>query len=306
MESDVQKIWIGGEDTYILDMETGNRYAAHRALNDAKLNCYNIIRDHKSQLLLFQIEFPRLPRSIKRIKIYGIPELNSHGDNFMGQEVYNVEDFKPIKGLRLVDDPDLYLSPLREYDFSCPRFKNPTQKEKKQKYDINNPETYPEYINPPLVFPIDNTQYPNEKSHLSIWCTKDTTYVVFVVECKQSKTLLYINSHETLALGRNEKKRIISAFPYPMDKYFYIEGIPGDFVPIVLRFPPLPLGTNQIEAYVMEDYWLRSERTETDPNTGEKNTITVVKDNTCYIGQLRENRQYLKLFVNDDGGKIVR
>jgi len=306
IDSDVQKIWIGGDDTYILDMETGYRYAARCALNSAKLNCYNVIRGYKSKVLLFQIEFPRLPRSVRKIKIYGIPEQNSSGENFIGQKVYDVAAFKPTKGIRFIDYPELYLSPLTEYDNSYPVFKTPKLKEKQKKYDRNNPETYPVYINPPLVFPIDNTQYPNEKSHLSIWCTKDTTYVVFVVECKQNKTLLYINSLETLALDRNEKKRIISAFPYPIDKYFYIDGTPGDFVPIVLRFPPLPLGTNQIEAYVMEDYWLRSVRTEIDSITGEKTIITEVNDNTCYIGQLKENRQYLKTFVDNDGGKIVR
>ena len=306
IDSNVQRIWIGGEDTYILDMETGYRYAARRALNHAKLNCHNVIRGYKSHELLFQIEFPRLPPSVKRIKIYGIPELNSSGTNFMGQKVYNVEDFKPIKVALLVDEPELYLSPLTEYDYSGPVFKNPTQREKKQKYDINNPETYPEYINPPLVFPIDNTEMVNSTSHIAIWCTKDTTYVTFVVECKESRTLLNITSKEALGLSQNGKLQIISASPYPLDKYFYIEGIPGDFVPIVLRFPPLPLGTNQIEAYVMEDYWLRSETKEIDPETKEVHIYQCLGDGTCYIGQLKENRQYLKQFVDNDGGKIVR
>lgn len=306
IDSDVQKVWIGGDDTFILDMETGCRYAARRALNNARLNCYNIIRGYKSQQLLFQIEFPRLPRSVRKIKIYGIPEHNSSGENFIGQKVYDVAAFKPIKGIRSIDDPELYLSPLTEYDKSSPVFKIPKLKEEPKRYDRNNPETYPVYIKPPLVFPIDNTEMGNRRSHIAIWCTQDTTYLTFVVECKESRTLLNITSNEALGLSQGEKMQIISASPYPIDKYFYIEGTPGDFVPIVLRFPPLPLGTNQIEAYVMGDYWLRWKTTEINPETKEKYTVSWFGDTSCYIGQLRENRQYLKMFVENDGGKIIR
>lgn len=299
VDSDYQEIWIGGEDTFIMDMETGTRYAARYALNDARLYCTNAIIKQKGKRLLFQIVFPRLPKNVNRICIYGIPSIG-----LMGGNCFEIDEIKRISFFDPDDYPEFFFSPLKQYEDEIPIFKHPLLVLNSTSYNTNDIQTDPIFINAPRIYPIEPEII--KRNRFAFWCTKDTTYVTQIFECKKTDNPYRISSNASLVIIEDSvveccntyplELRIISAESFPLDKTFIIRGIPGDFVIIVMKFPPLPLKTNNVivdmdnRSYPTD--WLLPEEEE-------------VFYDQWYIGYLRNNQQYVRLYP-DNGGKIIR
>ena len=203
------------------------------------------------------------------------------------------------------DYPYLYSSPLTVYDDVKPCLRIPKLVKLPAHYDENDQTTFPIFTNAPTIYPVHPDSL--KKNRLAVWCTKDTTYVTQILECKRRLNPFAISPNTALEIWDDgwwqkdnyspKSIKILSAEGYPIGKNFLIEGTPGDFVPILMKFPPLPVGTNAL-SIDMDDYELFP-----------KEWLVPCDDGTYYfqwyIGYLRNNQQYVKLYP-DNGGKIVR
>lgn len=79
IDSDEETIWLGGPDTYIVNVMTGIRYKARRALPPADLNCDIVVKGCKGQEFMFTIVFPNLPKGSWNARIYGVPYCQLRG-----------------------------------------------------------------------------------------------------------------------------------------------------------------------------------------------------------------------------------
>lgn len=256
LENDYQEIWIGSDNTYILDVETGDRYAARKALHGFKLGQVNIAKGHKGKNVAYQIEFPLLSRFVKKIKIYGMPQLGLNGEHD-----FCVEELTPMK----IPPGEYKSEPLMSYDDHMPQIKAPEVVKPKKAYQNNDSTTYPVFRNLQKVYPLLEGDI---KTHsVALYATQDATYFTKIIECKQPRTLVRIapglsfvcadipeglDYMSRLEFIRKNGKQIESFAPYPVDKTFVIEGTPGDFVVIVIKFAPLNLGAEKIAMEISE------------------------------------------------------
>ena len=89
IESDEETIWLGGPDTYIVNLTTGIRYKARRALMPADLNCDIVVKGCKGQEFCYTIVFPDLPGGIWDAAVYGVPYCQLRG----GRIVHNITQY---------------------------------------------------------------------------------------------------------------------------------------------------------------------------------------------------------------------
>ena len=300
IDSNYQEVWVAGDETYLMDMETGTRYALRSILSDAKPNVFNIVKEQKGKYLVFELEFPSLAHTTKEISIYGIPTVG-----LMGNMCCSLEDLKPVGMFNINDYPYLYCSPLTAYDDVKPCLRIPKLVKQSEHYDANDQTTFPIYADAPTIYPVRPDIV--EKNRLAVWCTKDTTYVTQIFECKRHLNPFSISPNTALEIWDDDwwlkdnyspkSLKILSAEVFPVGKNFLIEGTPGDYVPILMKFPPLPIGTNGL-------------RVEMDDNDLFPEEWLIHRDYSTYyyqwyIGYLRNNQQYVKPYPST-GGKIVR
>lgn len=300
IDSNYQKVWVASDETYLMDMETGTRYAMRSILCDAKPNVPNIVKDQKGKYLVFELEFPRLAHTTKEICIYGIPTVG-----LMGNNSFSLEELQPTEIYDINDYPYLYCTPLTAYDDVKPHLRIPKLVKQPAHYDEDDQTTFPIYTDAPTIYPIAPEIL--HKNRLAVWCTKDTTYVTQILECKRRLNPFAISPNTALEIRdedwwqqdnyKPKSLKILSAEVYPIGKNFLIKGTPGDFVPILMKFPPLPVGTNGL-SIEMDDYELFPEEWLVPCDDGSFYY-------QWYIGYLRNNQQYVKPYP-DNGGKIIR
>jgi len=68
-DSNDEWFWLGGDQTYIEDVETGTHYKARRSANPLSWNSFHI-RNKKGETFALEIIFPPLPQNVKRIKFW--------------------------------------------------------------------------------------------------------------------------------------------------------------------------------------------------------------------------------------------
>ena len=94
-ENVVTWMWLGGQETYIVDQETGIHYKPRAAKPDV-FNTHFTVKAPKGSLIDFTITFPPLPKTTKRIRIYGVPnwylyeqEVKLHNRNASEKDAYD-------------------------------------------------------------------------------------------------------------------------------------------------------------------------------------------------------------------------
>ena len=300
---DNQEVFVAGYDTYLLDPTTGTKYAARRIDQGVQLNKSVSVIGQKGYNVVFQIEFPRLPIGTKYIMIYGIPAVG-----LMGGRVFDVDMLKSIGYLHGSPFPEKEESPLVEFDNLAPLIPTPYLKKRSENYDSKDMTTWAVLAGVPKVFPVDPEH--TSRNRFAMWFTKDTTYVTRLIECKFSRQPFYISPDTELKILLNpeadfsdenvtpmfENLKMYSSEPYPVNENFVIEGVPGDYVVILMKFPPLKLGCNFVSVddhpEIFPEEWLLPD------NMGPL-------DNS-YVGEFRENRRYVRLMADEKGGHIVR
>ena len=85
---------------------------------------------------------------------------------------------------------------------------------------------------------------------MAMWRTKDATYLALVSALGWVRTFyIYSDKIYLRDCDTGEKYPIIEIVNFPFNQEFFIEGVPGDHIYILLKFPPLPKTTRRIDYY---------------------------------------------------------
>lgn len=310
VDSTYQELLIAENNACIVDMTTGTRYTITKALHGAQIGVVNVVKNQKGKHLLFQLSFPRLPKAVQSVNIYGIPAAA-----LIGGETYDIADLTPLHMYDDNDYPELFNAPLLSYSDNKPSLATPLCVHSGVPYNQFDESTFLIYKCVPKVFPVRSEEYATHR--IAMWCTDSATYVTLLLECTCSRTLFYIPSnlsielldksdsiaesyideHNIVSKGgimelpietQTVKIKMLPTQIYPLDRLFFIEGQPGDFVAIMLTFPTLPLRVNHIRL-LFNNTFMHS--VHPDINGCSESIV-----NEGYIGNLRRNRQYIKGF----------
>ena len=117
-------------------------------------------------------------------------------------------------------------------------------------------DTYPRYKNAISIRPYF-TDYVTPR--FAAWFTEDATYVAEIECCLWNGTFFRIDKtayiQQSLTPNRyeetSEQLHIISAGDYPIDgTNYFIDGLAGDCVAIIMKFPPVPKDTRFLNIWI--------------------------------------------------------
>ena len=222
MPSDiVTNLWLTGEETCIVDNETGVQYRIRRTEPNTYRQHFDV-KAKKGDVVDFKIFFAPLPETTKEISIYGVPNWNMMG---MKQKL------TPYAG-------SLTLNYDQPYD-TIPKFHQPRllkeHMSEDKPYDLQNWNTWKVLTDAHLIKPQpDGTR--------AVWLTPEATYIAVAYE--QNWTAEYWGfDPETMLVdeaGHQYKLREVQGVP--LGETFFMEGCAGDYVAYLEVYDPLPLG----------------------------------------------------------------
>ena len=300
------RIYLGDDDTFIMDLETGTRYKVRSARYGCKLGVTNVIKGMKDQWAHFQLVFPRLPRSVTRVMLYGLPAIELNGEYS-----FEVKDMEPVVSEKESGMyPELYDSPLAEYDREAPSIRRPRVVRGDNNFSLSDTSTWAVYADLQRVHPLGHEDM--ERHSIALWCLKDTTYVTQIVELKEKRTPFQYGFQDCIILCTDSVDigdlndqgfrlehglRPYEVMPCNADKprKFFIEGMPGDFVMFVFKFPALKLGTDNLEIITPLFY--------SYDKHDDYNNIHYIPIDEKTVAEWRENRRYVKPYI--DGQRLI-
>ena len=139
------------------------------------------------------------------------------------------------------------------YDDDCPAIYKARLIKPARDYQPRVWDSYAVYGDLPIVKETDKDgNYADIQpcNHMTMWRTKKATYLAFVSALGWVRTF-YIYSDKIFLrdCDTGEKYPIIEIVNFPFNQEFFIEGVPGDHIYILLKFPPLPKTTRRIDYY---------------------------------------------------------
>lgn len=149
------------------------------------------------------------------------------------------------------------------YDDDCPAIYKARLIKPARDYQPRVWDSYAVYGDLPIVKETDKDgDYADIHpcNDMALWRTKDATYLALVSALGWVRTF-YIYSDKIFLrdCDTGEKYPIIEIVNFPFNQEFFIEGVPGDHIYILLKFPPLPKTTRRIdycEPFVNQEYAL--------------------------------------------------
>ena len=306
IDSANQEIWVGGDETFILDMRSGTKYAAIEAMRGAKLNAYNVVDSVRRGWQWFQIRFPRLRRYETRdsqreetlVKIYGVPAAGLNGEQH-----YSLSELQPVQHFKWELYPEHDFSPLLAYEDAKPMLKQPRLVSKPIHYNPDDTTTFPVYTDLPKVYPL--TALEMEHNSVALWCTPEVTYVTSIYEIKHFRTVFYIrDKHFVIGFPKDDDDddddddmtlpniMPLSTEPYPIDRNFIVEATPGDFVVFTFEYPPVPIGTNDVDVDFFYSTYSHTppQSDDTQFNFGKRRTV----------GNWRANQRFVRPLISTE------
>ena len=218
-EDNMKNIWLGGDDTYIVDDETGARYKARGSYSSLLWNQSFGVIAPRGSLLDFPIKFPSLPEDVKRIRLYGVPNWG-----YRGTKIWLSRKGDKMKG----------------YD-TIPHLRAPELEYPAHDYNKDDMSTYSCYKEAHLIAPTD--EYT-----MAAWLTPKTTYLAVAFEQNWIKEYFTFLSGTVLVDNTTGKKyKLRKVQGVPMNELFFIHGVSGDMLAFVLEFEPLPLSVTSID-----------------------------------------------------------
>lgn len=136
------------------------------------------------------------------------------------------------------------------YDEDCPviyqaRLIKPAHDYQKLDYD-----SYAVYGDLPIIKEIKESQFDPDYPPLTIWRTKEATYLAMVEKLGWVRTFYSFSDSTYLRdCDTGTEYPIIEVVNFPFNQDFFIEGVPGDQIYMLLKFPPLPKTTRRIDYY---------------------------------------------------------
>ena len=221
----VKRMWLGGEETYIVDEETGVHYKPRVTTPDV-MQQYFTVQAPKDSLIDFTITFPPLPESTQYISITGVPNWG----------LYDSGNSIKINRRGLEN---------AEYD-QKPNIRVPQLKQPEQNYNKDDADTWAYYHKVHTIKPLEN-----EKT-FALWRTPEATYLA--VPHNQTWTREYYGYDDTTFLvdDNGNQYKIKGIQGIPMNHLFWVEECAGDWFALVLEFEPIPLDVTQI-SYISLD-----------------------------------------------------
>ena len=139
------------------------------------------------------------------------------------------------------------------YDDDCPAIYKARLIKPARDYQPRVWDSYAVYGDLPIVKETDKDgDYADIHpcNDMALWRTKDATYLALVSALGWVRTF-YIYSDKIFLrdCDTGEKYPIIEVVNFPFNQEFFIEGVPGDHICILLKFPPLPKTTRRIDYY---------------------------------------------------------
>ena len=221
----VKRMWLGGEETYIVDEETGVHYKPRVTTPDV-MQQYFTVQAPKDSLIDFTITFPPLPESTQYISITGVPNWG----------LYDSDERIKInrRGLENV-----------EYD-QKPNIRVPQLKQPEKNYNKDDADTWAYYHKVHTIKPLEN------QKTFALWRTPEATYLA--KPHNQTWTREYYGYDDTTFLldDNGNQYKIKGIQGIPMNHLFWVEECAGDWFALVLEFEPIPLDVTQI-SYISLD-----------------------------------------------------
>jgi len=216
----VKRMWLGGEETYIVDEETGVHYKPRVTTPDV-MQQYFTVQAPKDSLIDFTIIFPPLPESTRYISITGVPNWG----------LYDSEGRIKIKQNGLEN---------AEYD-QKPNIRTPQLKQPEQNYNKDDADTWAYYHKVHTIKPLEN------QNTFALWRTPEATYLAVPHNQTWTREYYRYNSNTFLLDGNDGKQyKLKGVQGVPMDHLFWVEECAGDWFALVLEFEPIPLDVTHI------------------------------------------------------------
>ena len=221
----VKRMWLGGEETYIVDEETGVHYKPRVTTPDV-MQQYFTVQAPKDSLIDFTITFPPLPESTRYISITGVPNWG----------LYDSDERIKINRRGLEN---------AEYD-QKPNIRVPQLKQPEQNYNKDDADTWAYYHKVHTIKPLEN------QKTFALWRTPEATYLA--KPHNQTWTREYYGYDDTTFLldDNGNQYKIKGIQGIPMNHLFWVEECAGDWFALVLEFEPIPLDVTQI-SYISLD-----------------------------------------------------
>lgn len=213
----VKRMWLGGEETYIVDQETGVHYKP-RGSKPNVWQKYFTLEAPKGTLVDFTITFPPLPKTVRNIAIYGVPNWGFY--NHIGTVTLNRKD--------------------AEYD-TVPNFRTPRLIQPERNYSKNDAGSWAYYDNVHTIKPL------KDKKTFAIWRTPETTYLA--IPHDMTWTRQYWGLDDTVYLvddATGNKYKIKKIQGLPLNHLFWIKGCAGDWFAYLAEFEPMPLSVTSV------------------------------------------------------------
>lgn len=139
------------------------------------------------------------------------------------------------------------------YDEDCPAVYEARLIKPAHNYQHRVWDSYAVYGDLPIVKETDKVGNYADTSpcdNMTIWRTKEATFLAMVEVVGWVRTF-YIYSDKIFLrdCDTGEQYPIIEVVNFPFNQEFFIEGVPGDHIYILLKFPPLPESTHHIDYY---------------------------------------------------------
>ncbi|MBE6256431.1 MAG: hypothetical protein E7103_00520 [Prevotella sp.] len=139
------------------------------------------------------------------------------------------------------------------YDDDCPAIYKARLIKPARDYQPRVWDSYAVYGDLPIVKETDKDgDYADIHpcNDMAMWRTKDATYLALVSALGWVRTFyIYSDKIYLRDCDTGEKYPIIEIVNFPFNQEFFIEGVPGDHIYILLKFPPLPKTTRCIDYY---------------------------------------------------------
>ena len=139
------------------------------------------------------------------------------------------------------------------YDDDCPAIYKARLIKPARDYQPRVWDSYAVYGDLPIVKETDKDgDYADIHpcNDMAMWRTNDATYLALVSALGWVRTFyIYSDKIYLRDCDTGEKYPIIEIVNFPFNQEFFIEGVPGDHIYILLKFPPLPKTTRRIDYY---------------------------------------------------------
>ena len=215
-------LWLGGDETFIVDANTGIHYQARGTDEKAIWGESFALNAPAGSIVDFHIYFPPLPEGVTNIRLYGVPRWASRGGTILKLTQNNTATWP--------DADKLY------EQFALPRLT-----EQHGPYNKDDIDTYD-------VYEDIQTIRPTKEHSMAIWCTPEATYMAIACEMNWNREYFGFSSQTVLIDEQTRKmykiRRIMGDIP--MDNQFFISGKAGDWIAFLLEFEPLPYSESLI------------------------------------------------------------